>query len=160
MGAEGVGEHVTDVAGVLLDEAEPGLGLGEGVVPVAAGEAGLGDGPVVERKAGEVAGLFRPRPASLQHDFGLVEAIAVGEGRAEPQLTGEVVGPGGVAALGDGHRPLGDGDCPVDETLGQGHDGQGLQSQAQRVVVAQPLAGLDGPFGLSRGRARAVRPTP
>ena len=100
VGAEGVGEHVTDVAGGLLDQAEPRLGLGEGVVPVAAGEADLGDGPVVERKAGEVAGLFCPRPARLQHHLGLVEAVAVGEGRAEPQLSGEVVGPGGVAALG------------------------------------------------------------
>ena len=61
---------------------------------------------------------------------------------------------------GDGDRPLGDGDCPVDETLGQGHDGQGLQSQAQRVVVAQALAGLDGPFGPVASGARAARPTP
>ena len=35
VGADGVGEHVTDLAARLLDEAEPGLGLGEGVVPLA-----------------------------------------------------------------------------------------------------------------------------
>ena len=106
VGTDRVGEHIADVVGVLLDQVEARMGLGEGVVPKAAGEAQLSDGPLVERKAGEVAVLFRPASPSLQHHLGLAEAVAVGEGRAQPQLRHDVVGPGGVAALGDGDGPL------------------------------------------------------
>ena len=40
-----------------------------------------------------------------------------------------------------------DGDRAVDETLGEGHHRQDLQTHAQHVIVAQALAGFDGPLG-------------
>ena len=39
VGTDRVGEHIADVVGVLLDQVETRMGLGEGVVPKAAGKA-------------------------------------------------------------------------------------------------------------------------
>ena len=123
MGANGVGKDVTDLGGALLDERQSGLRLGDSVVPVAGGQAHIGDRPVIERESGEVAGPLGFRAARPQHDVGLAQAVGVGEGRPMPQAG---VGPHGLAALGDGDRSLREGHGPIDETVGEGHHRQRL----------------------------------
>jgi hypothetical protein len=99
---------------------------------------------VVQRQSGDVPGTLGSVPAGLQHDLALAEAIAVGQRGTEPELGHHVAGPRTLALARDGHRLFTERDRPLDVSVGQHGHGECLKADAPCVVVAVPLAEVDG----------------